>query len=44
MLAASVSIGLVLDAYDVGQSVHKYLLAHTNFYDALIYSSEDQPD
>ena len=44
ILAASVALGLLLDTYDVGQTVHKYLLTHTNFYDALIYSSEDTPD
>lgn len=42
--AGSVLLGLVLDRFDLGQSIHKYLLAHTNFYDALIYSSEDKPD
>ncbi|MDB5224815.1 MAG: hypothetical protein JWO43_437 [Candidatus Adlerbacteria bacterium] len=41
LLAASGALGLVLDNYDVGQNVHKYLLSHTDFYDGLIYSSED---
>jgi hypothetical protein len=44
ILAASIALGLVLDNYDIGQNVHKYLLAHTGFYDGLIYSSEDTPD
>ncbi len=44
LLAASIALGLILDTWDVGQTAHKYLLTHTNFYDALIHSSEDESD
>ena len=44
ILLASVALGLIFDTYDLGLKTHKYLLTHTNVYDALIYSSEDQPD
>lgn len=41
-LSAALAVGF--DHYDFGQTIHKYLLEHTKFYDALIISSEDQPD
>src|SRR5438105_2720546 len=44
LIAASIGVALALDSYDVGQTVHKYLLSHTDFYDALIYSSDDEAD
>lgn len=44
LLIASGALGLLFDNWDVGQKVHKYLLSHTNFYNPLIYSSEDQDD
>ena len=44
LLIASVGLGLLLDNWDVGQTVHKYLLSHTSFYNPLIYSSEDEND
>jgi hypothetical protein len=44
LLVASASAGLLFDNWDVGQNVHKYLLSHTNFYNFLIYSSEDEND
>ncbi|MHB1086793.1 MAG: hypothetical protein ACYCZ0_03530 [Minisyncoccota bacterium] len=36
--------GLLLDAFDFGQKVHKYLLSNTTVYDMLIHSSEDEGD
>lgn len=40
----SVIFGLILNQFDFGQNIHKYLLAHTSFYDGLIHSSEDTQD
>lgn len=44
VILLSIVLGLTLNAFDFGQSVHKYLLAHTDFYDLLIHSSEDRGD
>ncbi|MDB5225570.1 MAG: hypothetical protein JWL87_522 [Candidatus Adlerbacteria bacterium] len=44
LMVASIAVAFVLDAYDIGQGVHKYLLSHTDFYDDLIFSSEDEAD
>lgn len=44
IVAASIVGGLVFDTFDIGPTVHKFLLSHTSFYDALIYSSEDISD
>lgn len=43
-IVASVVLGILLDAFDFGQAVHKYLLANTTAYDMLIRSSEDAAD
>lgn len=43
-IVASIVLGLVLDAFDFGQMVHKYLLSNTTIYDILIHSSEDETD
>ncbi len=40
-IGTSVVLGLALNALDFGQTVHQYLLEHTDFYDPLIHSSED---
>lgn len=37
----TIGLGLVLNIFDFGQGVHYYMLHNTNFYDALIYSSDD---
>lgn len=42
ILFLSAVMAVVFDHYDFGQTIHKYLLFHTNFYDALIISSEDR--
>lgn len=42
VLVASVALGVLLDAFDFGQMVHKYLLTNTSVYDMLIHSSEDR--
>lgn len=43
-IVASILLGIILNAFDFGQAVHKYLLSHTDFYDLLIHSSEDTKD
>lgn len=43
-IVLSIVLGLLLNAFDFGQSVHKYLLTHTNLYDGLIHSKEDLSD
>ena len=44
ILAGSIGGGLLLDTIDGGQKVHTYLLRDTDFYDGLIYSSDDYTD
>lgn len=44
VIAASLALGIVLDALDLGQMMHKYLLSNTIIYDMLIHSSEDETD
>jgi hypothetical protein len=43
-IGASILLGITLSAFDFGQTVHTYLLSHTDFYDSLIHSSEDAQD
>lgn len=40
-ILASIVIGFLLNEFDVGVNVHKYLLRNTTLYDPLIHSSED---
>lgn len=42
ILLTSIVLGMVFDIYDIGQKVHKFLLNNTNFYNAIIHSSEDE--
>lgn len=44
ILVASITLGMIFDSYDIGQKIHKYLLHNTNFYNAIIHSSEDETD
>ncbi len=41
VLIVTIGLGLILNVFDFGQGVHYYLLNHTGFYDALIYSNDD---
>jgi tryptophan-rich sensory protein len=41
VMATSVVLGMLLNTVDFGQHVHRYLLLHTGYYDALIHSRED---
>ncbi len=41
VIVLTICLGLVLNIFDFGQVVHYYLLHNTNFYDALIFSSDD---
>ncbi|CAN5686138.1 hypothetical protein BH11PAT2_BH11PAT2_04040 [soil metagenome] len=41
VLVVTIGLGLILNKFDFGQGIHYYLLNHTSFYDALIYSNDD---
>lgn len=44
VILASVMFGLVLDEFDFGRRTHEFLLSHTQFYDSMIHSRDDEQD
>lgn len=44
VIGLSFGLGFILDMFDFGHTVHKYLLSNTTVYDLLIHSSEDEGD
>ena len=44
VIVMSIVLGIVLDEFDFGQRVHRYLLTHTPLYDPLIHSRDDESD
>ncbi len=41
VIVVTIALGMLLNLFDFGQTVHYYLLHHTTFYNALIHSSDD---